>query len=156
MKKIFSILILLGLTGAPALAKKYEPVPSNVELPAKYTQEYIDSISPEYKDVSDEQIFHVALDMLKGTEGMFSRNAILGNNLSQRAMKIEFRDLGQINQKYGVINIIPVFFLNIYQHGIMYIRISSSFLHTAVFKLRDLQPVLMIHRKNIQRADNFQ
>lgn len=101
MKKIFSILILLGLTGAPALAKKYEPVPSNVELPARYTQEYIDSISPEYKDVSDEQIFHVALDMLKGTSGDFSRKAILGYNVTQYPVKIMFKDLSEINQAYA-------------------------------------------------------
>ncbi len=40
--------------------------------------------------------------MLKDTEhGMFSRNAILGNNLSGKPVKIEFRDLGQINQEYA-------------------------------------------------------
>ena len=71
------------------------------QYPAKYTPEYISQITPTYKDVGKEEVFYVALDMLKGTEGMFSRNAILGNNLSQRAMKIEFRDLGQINQKYA-------------------------------------------------------
>ena len=47
------------------------------------------------------KFFYVALDMLKDTEGMFSRNAILGNNLSQKPVKIEFRDLGQINQEYA-------------------------------------------------------
>ena len=39
--------------------------------------------------------------MLKDTKGNFSRNAILGNNLSHRPVKIEFRDLGQINQEYA-------------------------------------------------------
>lgn len=38
--------------------------------------------------------------MLKGTNGEFSRNAILGNNLSGRPVKIEFKDLGAINKDY--------------------------------------------------------
>ena len=71
MKKLFTLIILAGLSIAPTLAKSYEPVPSNVKLPAKYTQEYINSISDEYKNVSNEQIFHVALDMHKDTSGEF-------------------------------------------------------------------------------------
>lgn len=101
MKKVFSLLILSIMLGTPAFAKSFEPVPSNVKLPAKYTQEYIDSISPEYKKVSNEQIFHVALDMLKGTSGDFSRKAILGYNITQYPVKIEFKDLAEIDQAYS-------------------------------------------------------
>ena len=82
MKKIFTLLILVGLSMTPSMAKSYEPVPSNVKLPSKYTQEYINSISEEYKDVSNQQIFHVALDMLKDTSGEFSRKALLGYNVT--------------------------------------------------------------------------
>ncbi len=71
------------------------------QYPAKYTPEYIKQITPNYKDVGKDEVFYVALDMLKDTEGMFSRNAILGNNLSQKPVKIEFRDLGEINQEYA-------------------------------------------------------
>ncbi len=71
------------------------------QYPAKYTPEYIKQITPAYKDVGKDEVFYVAFDMLKDTEGMFSRNAILGNNLSERPVKIEFRDLGQINQEYA-------------------------------------------------------
>ena len=39
--------------------------------------------------------------MLKDTEGMFSRNAILGNNLSEKPVKIEFKDLGVIKSDYA-------------------------------------------------------
>ena len=101
MKKFISLLILIGFTAAPVLAKRYEPVPSNVKLPAKYTQEYIDSISNEYKDISDEQIFHVALDMLKDTSGEFSRKALLGYNLTQSPVKVMFKDLSEINEAYS-------------------------------------------------------
>ncbi len=101
MKKILSLLILIGLSAVPVWAKKYEPVPSNVKLPAKYTQEYIDSISDEYKDISNEQIFHVALDMLKDTSGEFSRKALLGYNVTQYPVKVMFKDLSEINEAYA-------------------------------------------------------
>lgn len=100
MKKFFSALIILALTGGAVLAKSFEPVPSNVKLPAKYTQEYIDSISPEYSKVTKEQIFHVALDMLKDTSGEFSRKAILGYNVTQYPVKIQFKDLSEVNPAY--------------------------------------------------------
>lgn len=101
MKKILGLFLLLNITFAPALARSYEPVPSNVKLPAKYTQEYIDSISEEYKDISNEQIFHVALDMLKDTSGEFSRKALLGYNVTQRPVKVMFKDLSEINEAYS-------------------------------------------------------
>ena len=100
MKRFLHILILFTIMGMPAFAGSYEPVPSNVILPSKYTQSYIDSISREYSKVSKEQIFHIALDMLKGTTGEFSRKAILGYNLTQKPIKIEFKDLSEINKSY--------------------------------------------------------
>ena len=106
MKRLLKILILLRLTTQVSFAKTYQPVPSTVKLPAKYTQEYIDSISNEYKNVSDEQIFHVALDMLKGTSGDFSRKAILGYNVTQYPVKVMFKDLSEINEAYSTFDAI--------------------------------------------------
>ena len=106
MKKLFSLILMIMLSAAPSFAidfsmsSKFEPVPDNVKLPSKYTQEYINSISPEYSKVSKEQIFHVALDMLKGTSGDFSRKAILGYNITQYPVKIEFKDLSEIDEAY--------------------------------------------------------
>jgi len=100
MKKLFNTLILLALSINIATAKSYEPVSSTVKLPEKYTQEYIDSISDEYKNVSNQQIFHVALDMLKGTSGDFSRKAILGYNVTQTPVKVMFKDLSELNEAY--------------------------------------------------------
>ena len=100
MKKLFNVLILLALSSVAVSAKTYQPVSQTVKLPAKYTQEYIDSISDEYKNVSDEQIFHVALDMLKGTSGDFSRKAILGYNVTQTPVKVMFKDLSELNEAY--------------------------------------------------------
>ncbi len=106
MKKVFSLLIVFIMTFVQVQAKGFEPVPDNVKLPAKYTQSYIDSISPEYKKVSDEQIFHVALDMLKGTSGEFSRKAILGYNITQYPVKIQFKDLSEIDSAYSTFDAI--------------------------------------------------
>lgn len=101
MKKVFlSILVFLMALGS-ANAAALEPVPSNVKLPAKYTQDYIDTLSDEYKKVSNQQIFHVALDMLKGSSGDYSRKAILGYNLTQSPIKIEFKDLSELNEAYS-------------------------------------------------------
>lgn len=73
----------------------------NPLYPSRYNPEYIKEIKETYKCAGKEEIFYVALDMLKGTDGEFSRNAILGNNLTQRPMKIEFKDLSTINQNYA-------------------------------------------------------
>ncbi len=102
MKKILGLFIVIfAILLTPVYAAKYEPVPSNVKLPPKYTQEYIDSISDEYKDISKEQIFHVALDMLKDTSGEFSRKALLGYNVTQYPVKVMFKDLSEINPSYS-------------------------------------------------------
>ena len=102
MKKILGLFIVIfTIVATPVYAAKYEPVPSNVKLPPKYTQEYIDSISDEYKDISKEQIFHVALDMLKDTSGEFSRKALLGYNVTQYPVKVMFKDLSEINPSYS-------------------------------------------------------
>jgi len=101
MKKLFSLITAISLCGLPAISKSFDPVPSNVKLPPKYTQEYIDKISPEYSKVSNEQLIHVALDMMKGTSGDFSRKAILGYNLTQYPVKIQFKDLSEIDSAYS-------------------------------------------------------
>lgn len=97
---LITALLVVGTQMATFAAKAPEVTVPH-QYPKKYTPEYISQITPTYKDVGKDEVFYVALDMLKDTEGVFSRNAILGNNLSQKPMKIEFRDLGQINQEYA-------------------------------------------------------
>lgn len=104
MKKILCLLLTTQLlAAAPAFAwgKKKSDIVVPQNFPKKYTAEYIEQITPEYKEVGKDFVFYVALDMLKGTNGDFSRRAILGNNLSQRPVKISFKDLGTINQDYA-------------------------------------------------------
>ena len=121
MKKIFTLLILAGLSMTPSMAKSYEPVPSNVKLPSKYTQEYINSISEEYKDVSNQQIFHVALDMLKDTSGEFSRKALLGYNVTQMPVKVMFKDLSEINEAYATFDAV-----GLKKRGHLYVYINPK------------------------------
>ena len=101
MKKfIISLLLSLILSHNNVTAAGLKPIPKQVSLPDKYTQEYVDSLADEYRKVSEEQLFHVALDMLKETSGDFSRKAILGYNLTQKPVKIEFKDLSELNEAY--------------------------------------------------------
>jgi len=101
MKKLLLITLTILLVTPVALAAKLEPVPTNVVLPKKYTREYLDYIKEEYKTTGDNELIYVALDMLKGTNGDFSRKAILGYNLSQKPVKIIFRDLSDLNEAYA-------------------------------------------------------
>lgn len=100
MKKIIMVLIMFAMAVSPTFAARIIPVPANVKLPAKYTQEYIDYITEEYKTVTNNQLVMVALDMLKGTDGDFSRKAILGYNLTGYPIKIEFKNLATVNKSY--------------------------------------------------------
>jgi len=76
------------------------PEVANAQYPKKYTQTYINGIKDEYKVIGKDEIFYVALDVLKGTNGEFSRKAILGNNLTGKPVKVEFKDLGTISPNY--------------------------------------------------------
>ena len=100
MKKIIATLILINAALSSAFGA-VNPVPYDVKLPAKYTDVYLEQISEEYKKISNEQIFCVALDMMKGTSADFSRKAIMGYNLTQKPIKIEFRDLSELNDAYA-------------------------------------------------------
>ena len=122
MKKIrivkVLLLTLLGFGVTPAFAIKLDKPPMlssqgknqvlkqqneavNPLYPAKYTKSYIEKIKKDYSVVGKDEIFYVALDMLKGTNGEFSRNAIIGNNLTASPIKIEFKNLGQIKSTYA-------------------------------------------------------
>ena len=107
LKKLFVKVLLASFlvvnAGVGSFAKDNDITSQVVpkQYPAKYTPVYIKQIAPGYKSVGQDEIFYVALDMLKDTTGMYSRNAILGSNLSQRSVKIEFRDLSQISPDYA-------------------------------------------------------
>lgn len=101
MKKVLLLLCCIIFMNLSAMARGPIPVPPGVKLPAKYTDSYINNLYEEYKKVTKEQLIMVALDMLKGTDGDFSRKAILGYNLSGYPIKIEFKDLASVNKAYA-------------------------------------------------------
>ena len=104
VKKILCTLMaaqILATAPVFAIGKKTEEVVVPKNFPKKYDAKYIERITPEYKAVGKDFIFYVALDMLRGTNGEFSRKAILGNNLSQKPVKIEFKDLSTISPEYA-------------------------------------------------------
>lgn len=98
--KIFGVISLFAISAILTFAAEPNMTTPH-QYPKKYTPEYIKQITPGYKDVGKDEVFYVALDMLKDTEGMFSRNAILGNNLSGKPVRIEFRNLSEINAEYA-------------------------------------------------------
>ena len=73
----------------------------NTKYPAKFTADYIDNLKPVYRKVSKDEVVIVALDMLKGTNGEFSRKAILGNNLTGEPVKVEFKKLSEMGKEYS-------------------------------------------------------
>ncbi len=102
LNRIFCILGFIVLLQMPVMAKRNDELIEYPETyPAKYTAQYIKQITPLYKPTGKEEVIYVALDMLRGTNGEFSRDAILGNNLSGKPVKIEFKDLGTINPDYA-------------------------------------------------------
>lgn len=100
-KKALLLLFILISSINITIADTLIPVPIRVKLPTKYTEEYINTLSEEYKKISKQQIIHVALDMMKDTTADYSRKAIMGFNLTQEPIKIEFKDLSELNTSYA-------------------------------------------------------
>ena len=69
--------------------------------PKKYTDDYLRIIKKEYRKVAKDENVAVALDMMKDTTADFSRSAILGYNLTEKPIKISFKDLSTINEQYA-------------------------------------------------------
>jgi len=91
-KKIFALVIIclfLGSGYAGAIEEtKYNTAPSYETMQL-------------YKKCTTDPNVVGALECLKETPGEFSRKAILGQNLTGKPMKIEFKDLSAINPAYA-------------------------------------------------------
>ncbi len=101
MKKYFILLFIACFMSLEVHAGQANPIPSNIKLPDKYTPEYMEILHQEYKKVTNEEIIYVALDMMKGTTADFSRKAIMGYNLTQKPIKISFKNLSELNESYA-------------------------------------------------------
>ena len=58
------------------------------------------NLKKTYKKVTKDEHIMEALELLKGGLGEFSRRAILGNNLSEKPMQVNFEDLSKFGQAY--------------------------------------------------------
>ena len=59
-----------------------------------------DDLYKKYKNVSEEANIIKAIELLENTTGKYSKDAILGKNLTGKPIKIEFTDLSTINPIY--------------------------------------------------------
>ncbi len=64
------------------------------------TDEEVKALFEEYKKVTSEVRILLALNAMKESVGNFSRLAILGNNLSEYPIKIQFRNLADMGEMY--------------------------------------------------------
>jgi len=114
VKKLISASLLLGLMvsnfgAVPVFAKKtgvsktdIESVKADKMLELEnITDEEIAALSSEYKKVTKELRIMLALNAMKDSVGSFSRLAIIGNNLSEEPIKVEFKNLSEIGQQYA-------------------------------------------------------
>ncbi len=73
-------------------------------FPAFAISENTSGVSDEtfkmYKKITKDEKIIQAVEFMKGGLSDYSRNAILGDNLSGKPIKIEFRDLGAFNEAY--------------------------------------------------------
>jgi hypothetical protein len=54
-----------------------------------------------YSEITNDAKFIQALDLMDGTSAQWAKKAILGENLSHKPIKIQFKDLGKISQAYA-------------------------------------------------------
>ncbi len=60
-----------------------------------------EKIIKQYKNVTEDTNVIEAIELLKDTTGKYSREAILGNNLTKKPIKVEFANLSTINPMYA-------------------------------------------------------
>lgn len=99
----FAFLICFPQISSAAIFNKKEDVSQQQPLatyPPKYDEIYLEQLKKEYKKISSDEVILVALDMMKNTNADFSRRAIMGYNLTEKPIKIQFKDLGEIKEDY--------------------------------------------------------
>ena len=90
------------ISSAGILSKKDDVVTQQPlsNYPPKYDEIYLDQLKKEYRKISSDEVILVALDMMKNTNADFSRRAIMGYNLTEKPIKVQFKDLSAIKEDY--------------------------------------------------------
>ena len=91
MKKFFGLLICTLALATSLTAQAITEVGATVDA----------DLMKEYSKCTKDESVVKALNLLRGTPGDFSRKAILGNNLTDKPIKIEFMSLYEINPQYA-------------------------------------------------------
>ena len=105
-KKIIIIAMLMAFfvpsMAHAAIFKKEEVVEQQARsnYPPKYDDIYLEQLKKEYRKISSDEVILVALDMMKNTTADFSRRALIGYNLTDKPVKVQFKDLSQIKEDY--------------------------------------------------------
>lgn len=105
-KKIIIIMMLMAFfvpsMAHAAIFKKEEVVEQQARsnYPPKYDDIYLEQLKKEYRKISSDEVILVALDMMKNTTADFSRRALIGYNLTDKPVKVQFKDLSQIKEDY--------------------------------------------------------
>lgn len=68
---------------------------------SKEQKERTNTLKKAYKKVTKDEKIYEALELMKGGLANFSRNAILGNNLTNKPIMISFEDLSKFGQTYS-------------------------------------------------------
>lgn len=85
----------------PDVDKKPPPKEDVFSRDSKITSSDAEFLKKIYKETTKEENVMQALEVMKGTLGNFSREAILGNNILNKPAKVEFKNLTEINPKYS-------------------------------------------------------
>lgn len=99
----FVALCLFCISVSPAFAIDNSVTQPSL-YPLQYSEQKISQVMDEYKNISADPIICVALDLLKGTKGDYSRRVIMGENPTNKSIKVVFKNLSAINPTLGNVN----------------------------------------------------
>lgn len=85
----------------PTFAINNNMIKNSFSSSLPYSDKQIAQVMDLYKNISNDESICVAIDLMKGTKGDYSRQVILGNNENNKPIKVVFKDLSKINPAYG-------------------------------------------------------
>ena len=113
IKKIYFSILLTSIIYSSAIeanaisfkkdyGKEVQAIKMDKNLDMKsFSIEKAEELAQKYKNITKDLRLMLALDIMKECAANFSRSAILGNNLTQMPIKIEFKELSQMGEAYS-------------------------------------------------------
>ena len=85
----------------PNYEKEVQAITMDKSLGMKsFSVEEAETLAKKYKDITKDLRIMLALDVMSECAANFSRMAIMGNNLTQMPIKVEFKELSQMGEAY--------------------------------------------------------